>query len=85
MGYPLRILKRVMPHAEFLGWCRFYAAEPFDDERCYDLPAASMQATVANIWRAKDTPPIPPANFLPYRRAEAGPEADIDAQVLRNL
>lgn len=86
MGYPLSILKRLMTHREFLGWCRFYSVEPFDDQRCFDRPAAAVQATMANIKRGPDTAAFQVADFLPYPHDRSDDvEQDIDALVMSKL
>lgn len=84
MGYPMRLLQRLMTHAEFLDWAREFAREPFDDRRCFDQPAAEIRQLYANAHRPKERAPYTLAELMPYRdRTDAEP--DIDAQILSKL
>jgi hypothetical protein len=84
MGYPMRLLSRLMLYAEFLEWARTFAAEPFDDRRCFDLPAAAIQANALLIANPKSE--LRAADFMPYtdKPAEEAAE-DIDAQIIARL
>ncbi len=83
MGKTLRQLKREMTWAEFEGWKAFFIREPFDDRRCFDLPAARITQALANAWRASNTDPFPIEAFLPFR--EEPSVEDLEARILRDL
>ncbi|WP_421793863.1 phage tail assembly protein T [Hydrocarboniphaga effusa] len=86
MGYPMRVLSRLMTYAEFLDWAREFAREPFDDRRCFDRPAAEIRHLYVNSHRKQGAPVIPLERFMPYRDVESIPEpVNIDAQILAKL
>ena len=89
MGYPLRLLARLMTHAEFLGWVDEFLREPFDDRRCFDLPAALIQSLLANIHRGEGQKAHRFDLFMPFAEAWRQPapesEEDIDALVMSKL
>lgn len=87
MGYPMRVLSRLMTYAEFLDWSREFALEPFDDRRCFDQPAAEIRQLYVNSHVGAGKPLHPLDKFMPYRDVtpvEAG-DGDIDAKVLAIL
>ena len=78
MGYPVAVLKRLMPHGEFAEWCWVFDREPFDDARCHDLPAA-MQITARLNTRLKEgAEPFQPAQFMPFHKHEEPEKEDVD-------
>ncbi len=83
MGKTLREIKREMSWGEFEGWKAFYLREPFDDARCYDLPAARVTQAMVNAWRASGSSPEPIQSFMPFRPPPS--DADLEAQILRDL
>lgn len=83
MGYPMRVLSRIMTYAEFLEWCRIFAEEPFDDRRCFDRPAAAIQTTACLISNPKTE--ITQNDFMPYFKKDEKDVDEIDVQVMRYL
>lgn len=82
MGYPMRVLSRMMAYAEFLGWAREFAIEPFDDRRCFDQPAAEIRALYVNSHRAKNKPVVSLTEFMPYRDKVTSAANDVDQKIL---
>jgi hypothetical protein len=87
MGYPMRILSRLMTYAEFLDWSREFASEPFDDRRCFDQPAAEIRQLYVNSHVPEGKPLHELDRFMPYREVKAvdADSSDIDAKVLAIL
>lgn len=85
MGWPIGLLKRAMSHREFVEWCWAWNAEPFDDERCHDLPAALQIAHLVNMHLKQGAQPFTHLDFMPYRRTPEPPEEDIDNAVIGRL
>jgi hypothetical protein len=73
MGLPLAVLQRVMTHREFVGWRAFFRREPFDDARCFDLPAAMLRQLYVNSHRKPGSRPHPLQDFLPSPTAMPTP------------
>jgi hypothetical protein len=61
-----------MTHREFVWWRALFEISPFDDERCFDLPAAHI-ATQVNLLRGGEAEL---KDFIPYRRKEPAPPDD---------
>lgn len=87
MGYPRRVLERLMTYAELRQWVRDYSDEPFDDRRCFDMPAARVENLLSNINRdtKRHPQPLPLADFVPYPRRRAPEDLDLDREILKNL
>lgn len=77
-----------MTHREFLSWCVFYQLSPFDDERCFDAPAARVaeQVSISRKGKARFK------DFLPHRKAKVGetqpakkPKGELSANELSYL
>jgi hypothetical protein len=83
MGYPLRVLGRLMTYAEFLDWCRHFAEHPFDDHGLVEIPIAKLQAAIHNAAVNDKKYLLNPADFLP--KPSGGKGADLDSLVLTSL
>ena len=83
MATPMRLLSRMMTYAEFLEWARIFAAEPFDDRRCFDQPAAEIRQMYVNSHRGEGKSAFQLAAFMPY--AERKAPAELDAEILAKL
>lgn len=66
IGATVRELKRRMTHREFIAWTLFYRLSPFDDERCFDAPAARVaeQLSISRKGKARFK------DFLPHRETK---------------
>lgn len=53
-----------MSSHEFAEWMAYARLEPFGQDR-FDIPAAIVAATVANVHRSSDTNPYEIKDFLP--------------------
>lgn len=82
MGYPRRVLEKIMTYAEFLDWCRDFAEAPFDDEHTVHMPTAKLQATLINLHKPADAKPTSWTELMPFQRRTA---EDLDEQLLRDL
>lgn len=58
-----------MTRREFVSWKVFYRLSPFDDERCFDAPAARVaeQVSVSRKGKARFK------DFLPHRDTKVAP------------
>lgn len=76
IGATVRELKRRMTHREFMSWCVFYQLSPFDDERCFDAPAARVaeQVSISRKGKARFK------DFLPHRETKVGKKAPVPAK-----
>jgi hypothetical protein len=63
-------LQREMSEREFQEWLVYEQLEPWDEWRA-DLRSATICATMANVWRGKDSEPFTPADFMPDFEAQA--------------
>lgn len=63
LGATVRELKSRMTHREFVWWRALFRFSPFDDERCFDLPAAHV-AVQMNRFRGGEAELH---DFMPYR------------------
>lgn len=71
-----------MTHREFVSWRAMFRVSPFDDERCFDVPAAQVAFEV-NRMRGGSTP-FP--DFLPYRfKALEAPADGVDRGLMNYL
>lgn len=82
MGYPRRILSRLMTYAEFLDWAQHFAKQPFDDEGLVITPTAMLQASIHNAAVKDPKYLLQPSDFLP---AKAEVEIDIDRLIMSKL
>lgn len=69
LGGTVRELKSRMTHREFVWWRALFALSPFDDERCFDLPAAHV-ARELRVTRGKSASIN---DFMFYSRKPAEP------------
>lgn len=53
-----------MSSYEFAEWIAYSQIEPFGQDR-FDLPAAIIAATIANVHRPENHEPYTPSDFLP--------------------
>jgi len=51
--------------SEITEWLAFYAVDPWDGERKYDLPAGIVACTIANANRGKEGKAFQPKDFMP--------------------
>lgn len=65
MGRTVAELQDAMTAAEFGEWIAFYSIEPFG-ERIEDLRTGITASVIANVNRAKDTPPYKASDFIPW-------------------
>lgn len=57
---------RNMSARTYLGWLRYAAVEPFDEERA-DLRAGIIASTIANAFGGrKSGKPFSPSDFMPF-------------------
>lgn len=86
MGYPIAVLKRWMTHREFAEWCWAFDAEPFDDQRCHDLPAALQISHLLNLHLKDGADPFTPLEFMPFMKTSPpANDDDIDRAVIGTL
>lgn len=89
MGYPMRMLSRLMTYAEFLDWSRTFAEAPFDDYALVKVPTAELRASIHNAQVSKPENVLHPEYFLPKPAFKAKPvlvDDDVfnfDDQVMR--
>jgi hypothetical protein len=58
---------------ELTEWQAFYSIEPFGEERA-EMRNGMLIASMANLWRGKDTRPYRPEDFMLFReRVEPSP------------
>jgi hypothetical protein len=50
LGYPVAVLRAIMPYSEFLAWCAWYEVEPRGEDRD-DWRSALQSAVLANLHR----------------------------------
>lgn len=55
-----------MGSREFSEWMAYYGIEPWGEDRA-DLRVALLTSLTANINRKSGSPPLRPADFMPYR------------------
>ena len=65
LGCTVRELQARMSSSEFGEWVAFYSIEPFGDH-IEDLRTGTLAALIANVNRAKDTPPYKPTDFIDW-------------------
>ena len=56
MGYPVRVLQRMIDSKEFAEWMAYYQIEPFGEERA-DLREAMVPFMLANAFGEKGKKP----------------------------
>lgn len=69
---------------ELAEWMAYFEAEPWGEERA-DLRSGIIASTLANVNRARDTPPYSPRDFMPYSRADQHITEDEIARRLDNF
>lgn len=78
MGYPLRVLSRLMTYAEFLDWSRHFAEHPFDDQALVELPVAKLQAAIHNAQCTDRQHLLSAADFLPNPKPKGRQPIGVD-------
>jgi hypothetical protein len=53
-----------MTHREFVSWKAFFKLSPFDDQRCFDAPAARVATATIRSQGGK----AKFEDFMPYRK-----------------
>lgn len=87
LGYPVAVLRAIMPYSEFLAWQAWYEAEPRGDERD-DWRAALQSAVLANLHRdakKKKTAYSPQDFLLQFAAKEKSQEGEQSPQATRAL
>jgi len=62
----------------------YYALDPWDGTRKYDIPAALVCSTVANANRSSKSKAFSPTDFLP-KYGEDGTKGDSSDELLANM
>lgn len=85
MGSPIGLLKQRMTHREFAEWCWVFDRQPFDDQRCFDLPAALQISHLLNLHLREGMQPFTHHDFMPFTPRPPPADEDIDQLVIGKL